>query len=498
MPKHHQPQYKEIFRPEADTDLDRQIDAALEGISLDALYEQPAKAPPDAALSPAAPGAKSARRGRILRVEKEDIFVDFGGKSLGVISHLQFLDKEEPKIGQEMEFIVDRYDPAEGLIILSLPGVASKNVSWDNLEIGQVVEGNITGSNKGGLEMDVKGIRAFIPAGQVDLYHVPELADYVGQRVTAEVTQIDRASRNLILSRRNVLEREKEAAKTELLKELAEGQTRRGTVRSVMDFGAFVDLGGVDGLLHVSEMTWRRGRQNAAEFVKIGDMLDVKILKMDPDTGKISLSLKQAIGIDPWSDAAEKYATGMTVTGRVTKVEPFGAFIEVEEGVEGLLPVSEMSYQRIRHPSDLVKEGDTLKLVVLSVDQKSRRIGFSLKQAGPDPWSTVEERYTREMVIPGTVTRLTDFGAFIELEPGLEGLAHISELSSRHVNRPEEVVQSGQPVRARILEIDKNNRRIALSLKDVPAADAPVEAAPKKKRTVELRGGLDFELSKNK
>jgi small subunit ribosomal protein S1 len=500
MPKHHTPaQYKETFRPDTDAKLDMEIDAALDGISLDALYDQPAKAAPDTTSIPDDSGAKPTRRGRILRVEKEDIFVDFGGKSLGVISHLQFLDKEEPKIGQEMEFIVDRYDPAEGLILLSLPGVAAKNVSWDNLDVGQVVEGNITGSNKGGLEMEVKGIRGFVPAGQVDLYHVPELADYVGQRITAEVTQIDRSSRNLILSRRNILERQKEEAKKQLMKEIAEGQTRRGTVRNVMDFGAFVDLGGMDGLLHVSEMTWRRGRQNAAEFVKIGDMLDVKILKIDPETGKISLSLKQAIGIDPWSDAAVKYTTGMTVTGRVTKVESFGAFIEVEDGIEGLLPVSEMSYQRIRHPSDLVKEGDTLKLVVLSVDQNARRIGFSLKQAGPDPWSTVTERYSSEMVLPGTVTRLTDFGAFIELEPGLEGLAHISELSSRHVNRPDEVVQPGQTVRARILDIDRESRRIALSLKDVPSADAPpLDTAPKKKRTIELRGGLDFQLSKNK
>ncbi len=490
-----QPQYKETFRPNADVDLDRQIDSALEGLSLDDLYEQPARSAPE---TTPAPGGKSTRRGRILRVEKEDIFVDFGGKSLGVISHLQFLDKEEPKVGQEIEFIVDRYDPAEGLLLLSLPGVAAKNVSWDNLEVGQVVEGAITGSNKGGLEMEVKGIRGFIPAGQVDIYHVPELADFVGQRVTAEVTQVDRASRNLILSRRNVLEREKEEAKKKLMAELAEGQTRRGTVRNVMDFGAFVDLGGMDGLLHVSEMTWRRGRQNAAEFVKVGDVLDVKILKIDPDTGKLSLSLKQAIGTDPWADAATKYAPGMTVTGRVTKVESFGAFIEVEEGVEGLLPVAEMSYQRIRHPSDLVKEGDTLKLVVLSMEPANRRISFSLKQAGPDPWSTVEERYTREMVVPGAVTRLTDFGAFIELEPGLEGLAHISELSSRHVNRPDEVVQVGQEVRARILDIDKDNRRLALSLKDVPAADAPAETAPKKKRNIQLRGGLDFELSKNK
>lgn len=492
-------QYKEKFRPGTDSDLDRQIDAALEGISLDAIYDQPAEAAAAPASHGVEAGVKSTRRGKVLRVEKDDLFVDFGGKTLGVISRAQFLEGQEPAVGQEMEFVVDRYDASEGLLILNVRGAKAKNVSWDSLEIGQVVEGAITGANKGGLEIEIKGMRGFIPAGQVDLYHVPDLSDYVGQRVAAEVMQVDRGSRNLILSRRNVLEREKEEAKKKLMAELAEGQTRRGTVRNVMDFGAFVDLGGVDGLLHVSEMSWRRGRQSAGEFVKAGDVLDVKILKIDPETGKLSLSLKQAIGSDPWIGAAEKYATGMTLTGRVAKVEPYGAFIEVEEGVEGLLPVSEMSYQRIRHPGDLVKVGDTLKLVVLSMDPVNRKISFSLKQAGPDPWAKVEERYASEMIVAGTVTRVADFGAFIELEPGLEGLAHISELAARHVQKAEDVVKVGQNVRVRILEMDKEHRRMALSLKDIPAEDsAAAPPSPPKVRKVALRGGLDFEMGRNK
>jgi small subunit ribosomal protein S1 len=353
--------------------------------------------------------------------------------------------------------------------------------------------------------MDVKGMRGFMPAGQVDLYHVPDISIFLGQRVKAEVMQFDREGRNLVLSRRNILEREREEAKQKLLEELAEGQTRRGNVRTVMDYGAFVDLGGIDGLLHVSEMSFRRIK-HPSEVVKQGDVVEVKILKIDKATGKLSLSLRQAMA-DPWANAGERYPVGSSVTGRVTKVESFGAFVEVEEGVEGLLPVSEMSWQRIRHPSDVVKVGDTIKLVVLSVDPVARRMSFSLKQAGPDPWSEVNDRYATDMIVPGKVTRTVDFGAFVELEPGLEGLVHISELATQRVRTPNDVVKIGQEVQVRILDIDKDNRRIALSIKGAQeaaavraAADAPAPAAtaqPKKKRP-ELRGGLDFDFRRNK
>jgi small subunit ribosomal protein S1 len=480
--------YKEKFRPDADAALDKEIEDALGGMSIEELVDQDR---PEAAGERAAAGAK---RGKIVRIDKDDVFVDFGGKSQGIASLLQF--EEEPKVGQEVEFHVERYDAREGLLILTRKGATAQNVTWQSLEVGQIVEGTVTGVNKGGLELEIKSMRAFMPAGQVELYHVPDFKDYIGKRLTAEVTQFDAAAHNLILSRRNILEREKEEAKTKLMAELSEGQIRRGTVRNVMDFGAFVDLGGVDGLLHVSEITFKRGRQNASEFVKVGDVLDVKILKIDKETGKLSLSLKQARGVDPWADAATKYAVGSTLTGRVTNVEKFGAFIEVEEGVEGLLPVSEMSYQRIAHPSDLVKEGDTLKLVVLSIDVPAKRLSFSLKQAGPDPWAKIEERYAVETNVNGTVTRVMDFGAFVELEPGLEGLVHISELGTGHVRQAGEVVKPGQSVRVHILDIDKTARRVALSIRRVAETELPqttgaaAAPAPKKKRPP-LRGGLD-------
>ena len=483
-------EYKEKFRPDADPALDREVDAALSSLSVEQLYgfdkPQPATA--------GEPPAKGTRRGRIVSLGKDDAFVDLGGKSQGIVSLMQF--EQVPTVGEEMDFVVDRYDEREGLLLLNRKGAVATKVSWENLEVGQIVEGTVTGMNKGGLELDVKGMRAFMPAGQVDIVFHKDISLFIGQRLQAEVTKFDRSARNLVVSRRNILEREKEEARQKLLEELAEGQTRRGTVRSVMDYGAFVDLGGVDGLLHVSEMSHRRGR-HPSEFVKVGDIVDVKIIKLDKPAAKMSLSLKQAMP-DPWTGIETKYPVGASITGRVSRVENFGAFIEVEEGLEGLLPVSEMSWQRIRHPSDVVNPGDTIKLVVLSLDPAQRRLTFSLKQAGPDPWSTVKDRYATDMVVTGKVTRVVDFGAFVELEPGLEGLVHISELAPHRVRSASDVVKVGDDVRVRVLEIDKDARRISLSIRR--AAEPAVVAAPataqapagKKKKRPELRGGLDW------
>jgi small subunit ribosomal protein S1 len=490
-------EYKAKFRVD-EAALNEQVDAALAGVALEELYEKDREGSAQTA-SPTGTG-KSTRHGRIVSISKDDAFVDFGGKSQGICSMLQF--ETEPKVGEEYDFTVQKYDESEGLLILTRKGGLASNVSWDNLEVGQVVEGTVTGMNKGGLELEVKSMRAFMPAGQVDIYHVPDLSQFIGQKFQAEVTQFEAHAKNLILSRRNVLEREREEQKKKLMLELAEGQIRRGTVRNVMDFGAFVDLGGVDGLLHVSEMTFKRGRHNATEFVKVGDVLDVKVTRIDKETGKLSLSLKQALGTDPWAEASTKYAVGSEITGRVTKVESFGAFIEIEEGMEGLLPVSEMSYQRIRHPSDVAKEGDTLRLVVISIDPAQRRISFSLKQAGPDPWKTVKDKLAVGMTTTGTVTRLADFGAFVELEPGLEGLVHVSELSNQRVRTPGDVVKVGQEVSVRVLDLDAEARRVSLSMRQQAGAPktaatatvaAATPAAPvKKKKRPELRGGLDF------
>jgi len=489
-------EYKQKFRPEADPAIDKEVEAALGEVSVEQLYgfDKP-KEQVEGQQPAAEPGG--GRRGKVISIGRDDVFVDLGGKSQGIapLSHFDTV-----KIGDEFEFVVDRYDEREGLLILSRKGVVSTNVSWETLEVGQVVEGTVNGMNKGGLELDVKGMRAFMPAGQVDLYFIKDISTFLGQRITAEVMQFDRRAHNLILSRRALLERQKEEARQKLLDEIAEGQTRRGIVRSVTDYGAFVDLGGVDGLLHVSEMSHRRGR-HPSEFVKVGDLVEVKVVKLDKQTGKMSLSLKQAMP-DPWANVEARYPVGTSVTGRVVRVEPFGAFIEVEEGLEGLLPVSEISWQRIRHPSDVVKEGDTIKLVVIAVDPGHQRMSFSLKQAGPNPWAQVKEKFAVDTVVNGKVTRVVDFGAFVELEPGLEGLVHISELADQRVKAASDVVKPGQEVRVRVLEIDKDARRISLSIRRVNEAAArmpagAVPAAPeatgkKKKKKPELRGGLDW------
>jgi small subunit ribosomal protein S1 len=265
-----------------------------------------------------------------------------------------------------------------------------------------------------------------------------------------------------------------------------------------------VDLGGADGLVHVSEMSYKRIK-HPSEGVKVGDQVDVKILKMDKTTGKLSLSMRQAQP-DPWADLANRYPQGTGVNGKVARVENFGAFVELEEGIEGLLPVSEMSWQRIRSPKDVVKPGDTLRLVVIAIDPSQRKLTFSLKQAGPDPWKEAAEKYAPDQVVTGKVTRVVDFGAFIELEPGLEGLAHISELSDRRVRTAAEAVKPGQEVRVRILEVDKEARRVSLSIRRAIEAPPPspeqlaqIEAQKKKKaerekKRGELKGGLDFDF----
>ena len=310
---------KEKFRPQTDSKLDREIEEALGGVSLDELYglnktESPSAAP----LT-----GKGPRKGRIISIDQknDEVFVDLGGKSQGVATLSQFDDV--PKVGDEVEFNIEKYDAREGLLILTRKGAVASNISWENLEVGQIVEGIVTGVNKGGLELQVKNMCAFMPAGQVDIYFNPDLSTLIGQKLQAEVTQFDPHAKNLILSRRNVLEREKEEAKQKMLEEIAEGQVRRGTVRTIMEYGAFVDLGGLDGLLHVSEITHRRGIK-PSEFLKVGDVVDVKIIKFDRETNKLSLSLKQTMA-DPWMGVEGKYGPGTQVTGRVSRVESFGA-----------------------------------------------------------------------------------------------------------------------------------------------------------------------------
>jgi small subunit ribosomal protein S1 len=504
---------KEKFRPDLDSDLDKEINDALGGLSIEQLEAQnappaPAHQDAEAAHLAAELAARGVRRGRVVSIRKGDVLVDLGGKSQGLISELQF-DEEPPVVGKEYDFSVERYDKTEGLIILSrrMAGAVQHTVNWENIDVGTLVEGTVTGMNKGGLELQIKSMRAFMPSGQVNLFFEKDISVYLGQKMVVEVTQADALTHNLVVSRRNVLEREKEEAKKKLLEEIQEGDSRRGTVRSVTDFGAFVDLGGADGLVHVSEMSYKRIK-HPSDVVKVGDQVDVKILKADKTTGKLSLSMRQAMP-DPWADLAARHPEGTEVNGKVARVENFGAFVELEEGIEGLLPVSEMSWQRIRSPKDVVKPGDMLRLVVIALDPAQRKLTFSLKQAGPDPWKEAAEKFAPDTIVTGKVTRVVDFGAFVELEPGLEGLVHISELSDKRVRTAAEAVKPGQEVKVRILEVDKEARRVSLSIRraieiappppPTPEQLAAQEAAKKQKaakekKRSELKGGLDFDF----
>jgi len=481
-------QSKEQFRPTVDTELDQSIEEAMGGLSMDQLIAS------DGASSEGEERIKGIRTGYVFSIDlgKGEILIALDGKNQGVAPLDQFVP--EPRVGEAVEVAVERFDERQGIYKLNKKGAAVSSSDIDNINPGMIVEGQVDAMNKGGLELKIGTLRAFMPAGQVDVHFHKDISVFLGQKMKVVVQKVDRRGKQLVVSRRQIVEQERAESKKKLLEEISEGQTRRGTISSVMEYGAFVDLGGADGLIHISELTHRRGVK-ATDIVQVGDLVDVKIVKLDPETGKIGLSLKQLMA-DPWAGAEAKYSVGTEVTGRVVRIEGFGAFIEVEEGFEGLLPISEVSYQRVNRVSDVLKPDDIIKLSVIALDTVNRKLTLSLKQSGPDPWKTAASKYNKYDVVPGKVTRTVDFGAFIELEPGLEGLVHISELADHRVKSVGEVVKPGQDVEALVLEVDSEKRRISLSLKKAKAEfvppPEPVKEDPKKPRKPkQLRGGLE-------
>ncbi len=488
-------QSKEKFRIDVDPELDKSIDDALAGVSIDELI----------GVSDPTKEGRERMKGLVtgtvhsINLPKNEILIELDGKNQGVAPLDQF--EVEPHVGEVVEFNVERYDEQESIYRLNKKGAAVSTTDIDLIQPGQVLEGQVSGVNKGGLEVQIGTLRAFMPAGQIDVQFHKDISVFLGQRIKVAVQKVDRRGKNLIVSRRQIVEAERNELKGKLFEELAEGQTRRGTIRSVMEYGAFVDLGGADGLIHVSELTHRRGTK-ASDVVREGDIVDVKVTKFDRDTGKISLSLKQLMA-DPWAGVEAKYPVGTSVTGRVARIEKFGAFIEIEDGLEALLPISEISWQRINTVSDVLKQDDIIKLSVISLDPSAKKMSLSLRQAGPDPWKTASEKYHKFDVVTGTITRTVDFGAFVELEPGLEGLVHISELASQRIKSVGEVAKPGQQVEVRIVEVDAEKRRISLSIKQVKevaaalaqaaADEAAAAAAPpvKPKKPKQLRGGLE-------
>ena len=476
---------------ELDDAIQREIDEALGDMSIEDVL-----AAEEAAQGGGRRGQEDSplRKGMVVAVQSDGLLVDLGGRSEGLLPASQFDAETMPEVGDTVEFTIEGYDEGEGLILLSRKG-AVLVASWDSLEKGTIVEARVTGHNKGGLEVSVSGIRGFMPISQIDLYRVDDLAKYLNHKLVSEV--IEMSGDNVVVSRRAVLEREQAEQAEMQFKELQEGQIVPGVVRSIMPYGAFVSIGAVDGLLHISDMSHSR-IESATEIVTEGQQVQVKILKISADDGKISLGLKQ-VQPDPWDGAAAKWPADHVVSGRVVRLADFGAFVELEPGVDGLIPISEFSFERrIHHPSEMIAVGDVIKLRVLKLDVEQKRISLSLKRVGDDPWVGASVRWAVESIVEGVVTRLADFGAFIELAPGVEGLVHISEAATGHIRSISEAVREGQTVQAKVLSVEEENRRISLSIKQVqetpwytgPQSDQPAAEKPKERKRP-LKGGLD-------
>ncbi|MGE3540815.1 MAG: 30S ribosomal protein S1 [Candidatus Tectimicrobiota bacterium] len=409
-------------------------------------------------------------RGRVVHIGRDSVLVDVGYKSEGVIDLDEFPDQgRHLQVGEEVDVLLEEKEDSEGQVILSKEK-ANRIKIWDDIskkyDNNDVVEGSVIARIKGGLTVDI-GLKAFLPGSQIDLRPVRNLDKLIGERLQMRIIKLNKRRGNIVLSRRVLLEEERQRAKEKTLASLAEGQIIEGVVKNITEYGAFIDLGGIDGLLHITDMSWGRV-SHPSELFAIGDKVKVMVLKFDQEHERVSLGLKQ-MSPDPWMNVAEKYPEASRVSGKVVSITDYGAFVELEEGIEGLVHVSQMSWaRRTRHPSKIVNIGDTIDAVVLSVDRDKKRISLGMKQIEPNPWTTVDERYPVGSEVEGKVRNLTDFGAFIALEEGIDGLIHISDMSwTQRVKHPSEILKKGQKVRAVVLNVDKENERLSLGLKQM-------------------------------
>ncbi len=409
-------------------------------------------------------------KGKILRVDEKEVMVDIGFKSEGVIPIEEFGDVDQIQVGQEVDVFLEKMEDQDGLVVLSKQRADFVKV-WDRVkeaaEKGEVVEGRLVRKIKGGAVVDLFGVEAFLPGSQIALRPPQPVESLMDQTLQFKIIKLNKRRRNIVVSRRLVLEQERQSAKEEIIKELEAGQIREGYVKNITDFGAFIDLGGIDGLLHITDMSWGRVK-HPSEVVSVGDELKVKILSFEPERERISLGLKQLTEY-PWERVDEKYPVGTKVDGKVVSITEYGAFVELEKGVEGLIHVSEMSWTKhVRHPNKILTECQEVECMVLKVDREHEKISLGLKQVEPDPWLTLDETFPPGAVVTGKVRNLTNFGAFVELEDGIDGLVHISDMSwTRRVGHPSEVLKKGEKIDVKVLNIDKDSRRISLGLKQV-------------------------------
>ena len=403
----------------------------------------------------------------VLRVTDNAVILDVGFKSEGSINRDEFKSGDvEP--GMKVEVFLEKLEDQEGVVVLSKKKADFLRV-WEKIkrayEENDHVPGMLTRKIKGGVTVDLMGVDAFLPGSQIALRRVPNIEDLIGQTYDFKIIKLNKRRRNIVVSRRVILEEERETKREQLVKELLVGQVRKGIVKNVTDFGAFIDLGGLDGLLHITDMSWGRVG-HPSEIVQIGDEMDVKVLDIDWNRERISLGLKQLLPY-PWKDIERKYPVGARVRGKVVSITNYGAFIELEKGVEGLVHISEMSWTRnVKHPSKLVSISDEIEAVVLKVDRDEEKISLGMKQIEEDPWLALPEKYPEGTKVEGKVRNLTSFGAFVEIEPGIDGLIHISDMSwTKRVQHPSEIVHKGEDVEVLVLGVDPENKRISLGLK---------------------------------
>ena len=420
----------------------------------------------------APPAADEVLQGTVLGITTKDVIVDFGYKCEGIVPIEQFQTRTGEltvRVGDPVDVMIEHGEQPEGYVLLSHTRAARLRV-WDNLDKAfqeqLVINGHVLGRVKGGLAVDV-GVRAFLPGSQADPRPVHNLDSLIGQDIPVKIIKLNRRRGNVVVSRKLAVEEEINARKSQTLEHLEEGAIVTGVVKNLTDYGAFIDLGGIDGLLHVTDISYGRVA-HPSEVLHVGDELTVKVLKFDRGKERVSLGIKQ-LEPDPWETVSERYPLNSRVIGRVVNVTDYGAFVELEPGVEGLIHISEMTWsRRMKHPSKVVKPNDQVEAVVLEVHPKERRISLGLKQLEPNPWTTIDQRYSVGSVVEGRVRSMTDFGAFIEIEEGIDGLVHVSDLSwTKRVKHPSEVLKKGQIVQAVILNIDSAGRRLSLGIKQL-------------------------------
>ena len=407
-------------------------------------------------------------KGTIVSTGESEVMIDIGFKSEGAVPRREFNDLSAIEIGQEIEVFLENVEDQEGQVVLSKQKADFMRV-WDSIkdahDTGNTVQGRLMRRIKGGIVVDLFGVDAFLPGSQIDIRQVKNFDQFLGQEFPFKIIKLNKARRNIVVSRRAVLEEERSKMREEIVKVLEEGQIREGVVKNITDFGAFIDLGGVDGLLHITDMSWGRV-SHPSEMVSIGDRIKVKVLNYDRERERISLGLKQ-LTAHPWESIENKYPIDSQTRGKVVSITDYGAFVELEEGIEGLVHISEMSWtQHVRHPSKLVNIGDVVEVMILKIDQENQKISLGMKQTEDDPWETLDVKYPPNTHLEGTVRSLTNFGAFVEIEDNIDGLVHISDMSwTRRIRQASEMFKKGDVIQVVVTEIDVKRRRISLSHK---------------------------------